>query len=512
MPAPIEQNEKALPSAKLKKQSLLSPEMIEVLAALIGIGCVVVIWVSPGAYSPITKILASAGIAALSIGMVGVLRRHLKIRSIIVKSVTTLYHHHDLTPQEVMSIFDDQIHRLFIMDRDHHLTRLMKDYSPNLQPILDELKDYDVNFSHQGFILVAFDACRLQHLNPPRHFRKRDTMMRDIMEASLPPNTNAYVLDLEDLYVCIFNVPYSTDPEETKNLKKRLEEYAKYVIERMDADFQLCTLASISELHSGVQSLTAAYQEVQGLFEYRNITGNATQIIQYTDYYVSFDSWYDFGNTYHKFEEVRRFIASIQVQDFATAKLLINELIANDYSRLYPSLLLARCRLFGLIDAAINAMGLLKKELDVEFLRELDPTTRIVNCSSYSDLLEQLNTIFDSIIDYYAGKKKDKPPEWFETIQRYIDTHYNDVNINVATIADQFNISSAYFARVFKKYMRISPLDYIHKLRMKSAKKLLSKGVSVKDTASIVGYGNPITMSRAFKRYEGVTPGTFLKH
>ncbi len=438
--------------------------------------------------------------------------RHMKIRTKVRRLAELMDQESGNTPEKSLAAIEMVASRLTMMDRDHHLIRIMKDDSRVLTPILKELTHHGVYFDKEGFIVVAFNACRLQTMTPPRHFRTRDRLMRELIEKSLPAGSNAYVLDMEDMYVCLFNVEYEKGSAKEETIKKEAEEFANIVIDKVSKTFEICTTASVSELHQGVTSLKAAYQEVQGLFEYRSITENPAPVIHHNDYYVSFDSWYKFGNTYHKFEEVRRLVTSIHVGDFTNARLLVNDLISNDYSRLYPSLVLARCRLFGLIDAGINAMGLLKGDLDHEFLEELDPSTRIVNCKSYSDLLREFDSIFTSIIDYYAGKKKESPPEWFETILQYIDRHYNDVNINVATIAEHFDISSAYYARVFKKIMGISPLDYIHKLRMRSAKRLMSKGVSVKDAASIVGYGNPITMSRAFKRYEGVTPGSYIKH
>ena len=77
--------------------------------------------------------------------------------------------------------------------------------------------------------------------------------------------------------------------------------------------------------HRTVHELPIAYKEVNGLFEYKKITANESKVIFYTDYYVSFDSWYNFGSTYNKFEEVRRLITSIQVGDFANAKSLLTE-------------------------------------------------------------------------------------------------------------------------------------------------------------------------------------------
>ena len=54
---------------------------------------------------------------------------------------------------------------------------------------------------------------------------------------------------------------------------------------------------------------------------------------------------------------------SVRVGDFVNAKAIIN-LINTDYSLVYPSLELAKCRLYGIIDSALNALGMLRNEVD----------------------------------------------------------------------------------------------------------------------------------------------------
>ena len=52
-------------------------------------------------------------------------------------------------------------------------------------------------------------------------------------------------------------------------------------------------------------------------------------------------------------------------------------------------------------------------------------------------------------------------------------------------------------------------LEYIHRVRLKHAKEQLKEGNSVKQVASAVGYTDTQALTRAFKRYEGVTPSQY---
>jgi len=50
-------------------------------------------------------------------------------------------------------------------------------------------------------------------------------------------------------------------------------------------------------------------------------------------------------------------------------------------------------------------------------------------------------------------------------------------------------------------------LDYLHSLRIIEAKKLIRSGHNIKEVSALTGYTNETTLIRAFKRYEGITPG-----
>lgn len=385
--------------------------------------------------------------------------------------------------------------------RDQYLAWLFNGLNQSGQQFQQKQDEYQIKISIQSFMVIGLEFAE------PTDFDLSCNLCEEWHFDKLGP-----VATIGGRCYVIFNsTPDERQDDQQKTFKDRAASVLEPVIKAM-AQRGLTLLAVISEVHSGFDGIASAYQEVDELIKYRHITGNSQQLIQHSKYNISFDSWYEFGNTYSRFDEVRKFIISVQVGDFANAKSTIINLITNDYSLQYPSLELAKCRLYGIIDGALNAIGLLKGDIDEPFLRELDAATRIVSCRSYVQIKDELTSIFDAIIEYFNSKNKEKHPDWFDETINYIKKHYNDPEMNVSMIAGYFQINAAYYARKFKKYMNVAPLDYIHQLRMISAKELMAKGVSVKNTAGIVGYYNTLTMSRAFKRYEGITPGKYIQN
>lgn len=112
-----------------------------------------------------------------------------------------------------------------------------------------------------------------------------------------------------------------------------------------------------------------------------------------------------------------------------------------------------------------------------------------------SRLFELYSILFDNKIkNNYA-----------ESVKNYIVTSYSS-EITVEQIADFMNLDKRYLNKVFKKYFGITIKQYLIKVRMKEAKRLLKRGYLVKQTAAMVGYHDPFVFSRAFKDYYGFSP------
>lgn len=96
-----------------------------------------------------------------------------------------------------------------------------------------------------------------------------------------------------------------------------------------------------------------------------------------------------------------------------------------------------------------------------------------------------------------------------EEVCRYIDRQCLQTTFSLGEVSENFHISSSYLSQIFKKELGYSPLDYVQKKRLETAKQLLDKGASVKEAAVAAGYYDTRPMIRAFRRYEGITPSEY---
>lgn len=86
-------------------------------------------------------------------------------------------------------------------------------------------------------------------------------------------------------------------------------------------------------------------------------------------------------------------------------------------------------------------------------------------------------------------------------------------NISFTKIAQQFDVSERTLARLFKKELNMSFIQYYTILRMLTALKLLlDDKISVNEVALRVGYSSLPTFSNTFNKIIGVRPSEYIKN
>lgn len=82
----------------------------------------------------------------------------------------------------------------------------------------------------------------------------------------------------------------------------------------------------------------------------------------------------------------------------------------------------------------------------------------------------------------------------------------------VASLAERVVMSRSAFASRFEQLVGQPPLQYLTTWRMHKATKLLRYDrTAIEEIAAQVGYGSEVAFSRAFKRWAGVSPGTYRR-
>lgn len=142
--------------------------------------------------------------------------------------------------------------------------------------------------------------------------------------------------------------------------------------------------------------------------------------------------------------------------------------------------------------------------------------------NSYQQMLENIRNI-ETLNSYFSDKMKkitlilkerrNRNHDMIITrISDYLKESFKDPQLSAQSAADNFNMSSAYICRVFRKAYKCSIMDYVNKLRIAEAEKIIATGqCRIKDIPAQIGITNTQYFFKLFKDISGCTPKQFQK-
>lgn len=122
-----------------------------------------------------------------------------------------------------------------------------------------------------------------------------------------------------------------------------------------------------------------------------------------------------------------------------------------------------------------------------------------------TEILLEINRLFSEYSKNFSSKFS------HQTIQLavdYINKSYASP-INLEEVAKKSFVSPTQLSRLFNKYCGTTVTKYIISKRITEAKKLLSAGKSVTETAFMCGFNDYANFIRTFKKAVGVPPGKY---
>ncbi|MBE6778727.1 MAG: AraC family transcriptional regulator [Ruminococcaceae bacterium] len=96
-------------------------------------------------------------------------------------------------------------------------------------------------------------------------------------------------------------------------------------------------------------------------------------------------------------------------------------------------------------------------------------------------------------------------------VRTYIQTSYAQ-NITVQGIADMFSLDRRYLTRLFKNRYGLTIQEYLLKMRLENAARLLLAGHSVSESAALSGYRERSHFSRMFHQHFGEWPQEYAQN
>lgn len=317
-------------------------------------------------------------------------------------------------------------------------------------------------------------------------------VIKNVLNEILIEKYKSYVLEVDGRIVAL---SMGIDVNEyTDFLSEKLSYMSKFLEEK----FGLKVLVGISRVYEKIEMISLAYEDLNDIFEYVEISNPNTTVIFFEDIGKE-----EMSTTNGEIlDYLKRIIECISVHDYKSLRDNNTKLveIIKENSQNSPNM---RYVYFNTYKSVIlNIYLKYISKLNKDYLEIIKNTNNI----------NTLVQIFDEIIKILekSENSEDKKPYWLDEVIAYVNENYSSKDLSVDIIADKFNISSAHLSRTFKKFTGVNLSDYIHTVRIEKVKNLLeNSNYSVKEIAEMTGYLDSKALIRVFKNYVGTTPSKY---
>lgn len=377
------------------------------------------------------------------------------------------------------------------------LQKLLKGKFGNISVHHNAFSAMDMEFISDVFVVMLLaieDKGKLLSLGTGDDVEAKSKLpsfvITNVFEELLGQRYKNLVTELDEKIVFIVNLqdPEAAEPvQELVNITDELQRFfGKY--------YGMVLTVSVSDAHTGIHGMQEAYQEAVEAMEYKMIAGAGT-IIRFQSLQ------HNVRDYFYPLEKEQKLVNCIKSGEFEKGKQLLDDIIRSNFMNGTPTAEMTRYFMFDLASTVVKTV----KEISAE-----EPVERLFGCETVAELQKEITQTLSKVCKRIQSRSGNRSYELSRSITEFVNSHYGDVNLNVAMIAEQLGITPSYMSKLFKEQTGETLPDYINKVRLEQAKMLLRDDkLNISEAAARVGYVNSNALIRSFKKYEGVTPGKY---
>jgi AraC-like DNA-binding protein len=389
--------------------------------------------------------------------------------------------------------------------RSHFLMKLMKGRIEDPAYIARAMETYAIPFRAGRFGVLLFSIVDPGSRNgaagaSPEVTREiARSLVSGIVEEAAGRRGRGCAAEVDGMLGCIVELS-GGDPKEALG---GLCAVAREAAELIQDTCGIVVTTAVSEPHETLLGIPVAYQEALSVMEYKRALG-IDEVLSY-DQIKAAPGSYDYP-----LETEHQLINSIKSGDFEAARGIVGGVFDRNFARGALSSDMTKCLVFDLVSTALKTMSDLGAPGDRGFLQDLDIAGSLLACETIAAMKDRMTEIIRQVCSYIQATRKSRQDHYIDKVTTYIDANYHDANLSVSSIAERFHITPTYLIRLFRERTGEGVFHYVTDVRMSRAKALLKEeGININDVASRVGYYSTTAFIRAFKKHEGVTPGSF---
>ncbi|ACS99574.1 response regulator [Paenibacillus sp. JDR-2] len=378
--------------------------------------------------------------------------------------------------------------------KEYALSRLALTETPPYDRLLNNLMLSDISFPLPffGALIVQIDNLHLVQ----QRFGSVDIelfkyALKNIAEETFAPLCRCAAFEHNDDVVLLMNAEEWLDA-------KLLLPYAEAVQHNAEGYLKFTVSVGIGSFDRDIRHFRPSFQEAEKALNAKFYEGSA----KITDYLEAAEEE-DFTHTSYPLESEKAVLQAIvkgeealirgSLQDFLASlqpESSSKENVSNSIYALYFALY-RDC-----IERNVNVMEV--------FGSGLNEIPRMMARSGLEHIVATLTDTALKIADQLSARKNGN--KLFESILAYVHEHFR-LDISRESVAREVYVTPGYISYLFKQQMQTSFIEYLHRIRIEYASRLLKDpSLRISDIAHESGYQDEKYFFQVFKKHTGMTP------
>lgn len=380
-----------------------------------------------------------------------------------------------------------------------------------------QMKHFDIEFISDYFAVICFNIINANQLfSDDESYSNSDEetaktikfIMTNILEELVGKHHRGYMAEYNGRLVCIVSFNDSRLSHWQEDITQVINEARQFI----EANFRFSFTAGVSNIYTGISALPLANSEAIKAISYRSLMKNDDMIV--------FENLNNSPDDLFNKETESKLINFINICNPDIAKTMLDSIFttpALGVKHTYMLIIKVVCA----VSSAVFSTSEYETSTEFSDASELIHSLMAKN-GGYEVYRDELHTLID--ISCNIMKKKAKAEQMYnlskdsknsdiliENVKEYIASNYSNSELHLVALGEHFSITPYYLSNIFKKTEGISLMDYIARLRVDMAKKIIddSPNTAMQDISETVGFNNARTFLRTFRKFEGITPSQY---
>ena len=312
-----------------------------------------------------------------------------------------------------------------------------------------------------------------------------------------------YFKDKSDIYLFLNNDDKIIILNNNKVIKltEECEILKTKLINRLNCNVSI----GIGNPYNTFYDISLSYNEACDALKYRIIEGS-NNVIHYNDIYFSNDKKVIIKN-----KSINDLKFYLKIGVYSISANIIEQML--DEKEIGKSIDIQSIRVIAsnIISVILNII--MNTEINIRSIfTGPEPYEHIFKIETLPEMIEYLKELALALTDLINNLKTNKTNRLISEIKDYIIENISNYDLILYNLADEFTLNPSYLSRKFKKETGKTFIEYVSKLRIKKAVKLL-KETDLKNyqIAEEIGIADPHYFSIFFKKYLNMSISDYRK-